>query len=78
VKFYITTALPIYDNGGQPVYTTLVLGANAYGIVDVDTTTMQMTYTNLDKLGRVKTIGWKAYFAVKRLYEPAIVRIESN
>lgn len=81
VKFYVTTALPIVPNGGtipQDVYITLVLGANAYGIVDVDSTTLQMTYTNLDKLGRVKTIGWRAYFACKRLYEPAIVRIESN
>jgi len=81
VKFYTTTTLPIVSNGGtipQDVYITLILGQNAYGIVDIDSTTMQMVYTNVDKLGRVKTIGWKAYFAVKRLYEPAIVRIESN
>lgn len=56
----------------------LVLGQNAYGIVDIDGNTLQTTFTNLDKLGRVKTVGWRAFFACKRLYEPAIVRIESN
>lgn len=81
VKFYVSTTLPIVDNGGTPsvpVYQTLVLGKDAYGIVDLDGTTLKMVQTNLDRLGRVKTLGWKAYFAVKRLYEPAIVRIESN
>ncbi len=81
VKFYVSTTLPIVDNGGTPsvpVYQTLVLGKDAYGIVDVDGTTLKMVQTNVDRLGRVKTLGWKAYFAVKRLYEPAIVRIESN
>jgi N4-gp56 family major capsid protein len=82
VKFYVSTTLPIVPNGNSTspadVYLTVVLGQNAYGIVDLDGNTLQMVQTNLDKLGRVKTIGWKAYFAVKRLYEPAIVRIESN
>ncbi len=81
VKFYVSTTLPIVSNGGTPsvpVYQTLVLGKDAYGIVDIDGTTLKMVQTNVDRLGRVKTLGWKAYFAVKRLYEPAIVRIESN
>ena len=39
---------------------------------------MGVVQTNVDRLGRVKTLGWKAYFAIKRLYEPAIVRVESN
>ncbi len=83
VKFFETTAMPILEGagGGDPasdVYQTLVFGMNAYGIIDIDGNTIQMTFTNVDKLGRVKTCGWKAYFACKRLYEPAIVRIESN
>lgn len=78
VKFYISTTLPIVDNNGINIYQTVVFGQNAYGVVDLDGNTMQFVQTNLDKLGRVKTIGWKAYFAAKRLYEPAIVRIESN
>jgi N4-gp56 family major capsid protein len=75
VRFIETTAMPILDGG---IYQTLVVGSIAYGIVDLDGNTLQTVYTNLDKLNRVKTVGWKAYFAVKRLYEPAIVRIESN
>ena len=79
VKFISTTALPIVKNAtNKDVYSTLVIGQSAYGIVDVDGNTLQTTFTNLDKLGRVKTVGWRAFFACKRLYEPAIVRIESN
>lgn len=74
VKFYTTTALAPTEG----IYETLVIGQNAYGLVDVDSKTLQVVYTNLDKLGRIKTVGWKAYFAAKRLYDPAIVRIESN
>ncbi len=74
VKFYTTTALAPTES----IYETLVIGQNAYGLVDVDSKTLQVVYTNLDKLGRVKTVGWKAYFTAKRLYDPAIVRIESN
>jgi len=82
VKFILSTAMPVIPNGNSTtpanVYQTIVVGSNAYGVVDLDGTTLQTTYTNLDKLGRVKTVGWKAYFAISRLYEPAIVRIESN
>ena len=81
VKFVVSTTAPVLEGAGgnsSDVYQTIVLGMNAYGVVDLDGTTLQMTYTNLDKLGRIKTIGWKAYFTAKRLYEPAIVRIESN
>jgi len=79
VKFISTTAVPIVKNSmGQDVYMTIVLGDNAYGVVDIDGNTLQTVYTNMDKLGRVKTVGWRAFYAVKRLYEPAIVRIESN
>ncbi len=81
VKFYFTTACPILPGeggGASDVYQTLVFGMDAYGVVDINGANMQMVSTNVDKLGRVKTIGWKAYFAAKRLYEPAIVRIESN
>jgi N4-gp56 family major capsid protein len=79
VKFVSTTAVPVVRNSmGQNVYLTLVLGDNAYGVVDIDGNTLRTVYTNIDKLGRVKTVGWRAFYAVKRLYEPAIVRIESN
>lgn len=82
-KIVISTTLPILtgQGGGTPasdVYQSILLGLNAYGVVDLNGNSIQMTYTNVDKLGRIKTIGWKSYFAVKRLYEPAIVRIESN
>ncbi len=78
VKFVETTKMPIVANAtGVNVYQTVIVGQNAYGLIDIDGNSIQMTFTNLDKLGRVKTIGWKAYFTAKRLYEPAILRIES-
>jgi N4-gp56 family major capsid protein len=82
VRFIETTAMPIVPNGNQDkpadVYLTLIVGSDAYGVIDLDGNTLQTVYSNLDKLGRVKTVGWKAYFATKRLYEPAIIRVESN
>jgi N4-gp56 family major capsid protein len=82
VRFIETTAMPIVPNGNTntpaDVYQTLVVGSNAYGVVDLDGNTLKTVFTNLEKLNRYKTVGWVAYFATKRLYEPAIVRIESN
>jgi len=82
VRIIETTAMSIVPNGNNTtpadVYQTIIVGANAYGIVDLDDNTLQTVYSNVDKMNRVKTVGWKAYFAVRRLYEPAIVRIESN
>lgn len=80
-KIITSTSLPIVSNGGTPskdVYLSVVFGSNAYGVVPPDSDSLKMTMTNIDKLGRIKTPGWKAYFTAKRLYEPAIVRIESN
>ena len=82
VKFIETTTVPTEvvtnsNNEQITVYKTVIFGQNAYGMVDINGRSVQMVYTNLDKLQRVKTVGWKAYFAAKRLYEPAIVRIET-
>jgi len=82
VKFIETTTVPtevVTNSNNQQitVYKTVIFGQNAYGMVDINGQSVQMVYTNLDKLQRVKTVGWKAYFAAKRLYEPAIVRIET-
>ena len=82
VKFIETTTVPTEvvtnsNNQQVTVYKTVIFGQNAYGMVDINGRSVQMVYTNLDKLQRVKTVGWKAYFAAKRLYEPAIVRIET-
>jgi len=82
VKFVETTVAPtetVTNSNNQQitVYKTVIFGQNAYGVVDVDGNSVQMVYTNLDRLQRVKTVGWKAYFAAKRLYEPAIVRLET-
>ncbi|KAA0257205.1 N4-gp56 family major capsid protein [Deferribacter autotrophicus] len=80
VKFIDTTLMPTFINAAATpitVYKTVIFGQNAYGIVDIDGQSVTMTYTNLDKLNRVKTVGWKAYFVAKRLYEDALIRIES-
>jgi len=82
VKFIVSTAMPIVPNGNSTtpanVYQTLVVGFNGYGLVDLDGNTVQTVYTNVDPLGRVKNVGWRAYFGCTILYQPAVVRIESN
>lgn len=80
-KIILSTTAPVLTGAGgnnSDVYQSVCFGMNAYGVVDIDGTTLQMYYTNVDKAGRVKTIGWKAYFTATRLYEQGIVRIESN
>lgn len=80
-KFYMTTALPIVQNGTifpKDVYFTLVFGKNAYGVVDIDHTTLKIDYLGMNEEGKADIIYCEAHFAVKRLDEKAIVRIESN
>ena len=66
---------------GSAVYATLFLGANAYGLVDIEGGGMehivkQRGYGN-DPLNQRSSVGWKCTFAAKRLIEEYILRAES-
>ena len=72
------------DNGaseGVTVYSTLILGADAYGVTEmeggIENIIKQKGYGN-DPLNQRSSVGWKAFKAAKRLVEEYMIRIESG
>lgn len=82
-----TTSSVIYpgDSGadGRDVYSTLVLGANAYGVTEVTGGGLQHIVKQLgsggtaDPLNQRATAGWKGTKTAERLVENYMIRIES-
>lgn len=76
---------PSYTEGGETLYkavfSTLVLGANAYGKTSVEGGGLQTIVKQLgagdDPLNQRATVGWKAIKTAERLVEQYMVRIES-
>ncbi len=67
---------------GRPVYSTLVLGDNAYGVTDPKGTLENITKPlgsagSADPLNQRSTMGWKSYHAAKILVNEYMVRIET-
>ena len=68
---------------GRDVYSTLVLGANAYGVTDVEGGGLKHIVKQLgsggtaDPLDQRATVGWKAIQTAVRLVEQYMVRIET-
>jgi len=68
---------------GRDVYSTLVLGANAYGVTELANGGLQYIAKQLgssgtaDALNQRATSGWKAAKTAERLVESNMVRIES-
>lgn len=67
--------------GGKPVFCTMVLGADAYGVTDiagggVEHIVKQKGYGN-DPLNQRSSIGWKGIKTAVRLVEEYMLRIES-
>ena len=69
--------------GGRDVYSTLVLGQNAYGVTSVEGGGLEHIIKQKDSGGTTdpldqrSTVGWKATKTAKRLVEQYMVRIES-
>lgn len=68
--------------GGKPVYSTLVIGDNAYGVTDPKGTLENITKPlgsagSADPLNQRSTMGWKSYHAAKILVNEYMVRIET-
>lgn len=69
---------------GRDVYSTLVLGANAYGVTDIDGGGLRHIVKQLgsggteDPLDQRATVGWKAFQTAERLVEQYMVRIETT
>ena len=81
VRFVETTEAKIFEGG---VYSTLVLGDNAYGVTEVEGGGLQHIVKQLgsagtaDALDQRATVGWKATKVAERLVEQFMVRIESK
>ncbi len=69
--------------GGADVYATLIFGANAYGVTEIEGGGLQTIIKQLgsagsaDPLDQRATVGWKATKTAAILSEPFLVRVES-
>lgn len=69
---------------GRDVYSTLIFGANAYGVTEIEGLGLEHIYKPLgsagaaDPLNQKATCGWKASKAAVRLVEEYMVRIETT
>ncbi len=86
VRFVETTEAKVWagaGNGGRAVYSTLILGDNAYGVTEISGGGLQHIVKQLgsagtgDPLDQRATAGWKATKVAERLVENYMVRIES-
>lgn len=86
VRFVETTEAKIFGkaaSGSKDVYSTLVLGANAYGVTEVTGGGLEHIVKQLgsggtsDPLNQRATAGWKGTKTAERLVENYMIRIES-
>ncbi len=86
VRFVETTEAKVFAKqgvGGIDVYSTLVIGDNAYGVVDITGGGLEHIVKQLgsagtaDPLNQRATAGWKATHATIRLVEAYMIRIET-
>ena len=85
IRFVESTEAKIFAKaaGEKDVYATLVLGANAYGVTEVEGGGLQHIVKQLgsagtaDPLNQRATVGWKAIKTAERLVEGFMIRIES-
>ena len=88
VRFVDSSEAKIFSGEGCPdglgVFSTLILGANAYGVTDITGGGLQHIVKQLgsagtaDPLNQRATAGWKAIKTAERLVEQFMVRIEST
>lgn len=87
VRFVETSEAKIFEGeglNGVDVYATLIIGADAYGVTEVEGGGLQHIVKQLgsagtaDPLNQRATAGWKATKAAVRLNEAYMVRIETT
>lgn len=83
IKFWVTDVAKVYTGGGASgidVYTILLFGQDAFGIVELSGQNLQTIYKPLgsagtsDPLNQQQTLGWKVTFGVKILQEAFMLR----
>lgn len=87
VRFVDTTEAKIFAGagaGGRSVYSTLIMGADAYGVTEITGGGLQQIVKQLgsagtaDPLDQRATAGWKAVKVAERLVESYMIRIETG
>lgn len=87
VRFHETTEAKVYMKGGKDnadVYSTLIIGANAYGVTEIEGGGLKTIVKQLgsggssDPLDQRATVGWKATKTAERLIEQYMIRIETG
>ncbi len=87
VRFVETTEAKVFEGEGADggnVYATLIIGADAYGVTEIEGGGLQHIVKQLgsagtgDPLNQRATAGWKATKAAVRLNEANMVRIETT
>ena len=84
VRFVETSEAKTYPTSTYTIYTTMVIGANAYGVNELEGGALKTIIKQLgsagtsDPLEQRATVGWKAYHAAERLVENYMIRIEST
>ena len=83
VRFVQTTEAKIYGMGDYGIFSTLFMGADAYGITDVEGGGLQIIVKQkgsagtADPLDQRSSVGWKAIRTAELLVPNYIVRVES-
>lgn len=81
VRFVETTNAKVTDKGGKMVYTTIVMGKDAYGIIDPAGGGLEMIVKDKAEAGgpleQYSTAGYKFETATKILYPERMVLVES-
>ena len=85
VRFVETSEAKIWKGTGCPaglaVFSTLILGAHAYGSTEIEGGGLEHIVKQLgygdDPLNQRASVGWKAHKSAERLVEQYMVRIES-
>ena len=87
VRFVETSEAKVFTgegSGGRDVYSTLILGADAYGVTEITGGGLQHIVKQLgsagtaDPLNQRATAGWKATKVAERLVEAYMIRIETT
>lgn len=86
VRFVETSEAKVFTgagSGGRDVYSTLIMGEDAYGVTEVSGGGLEHIVKQLgsagsgDPLNQRATVGWKTTLTAERLVEEYMVRIET-
>jgi N4-gp56 family major capsid protein len=87
IKFWVTDVAKVFTGAGASginVYSMLVFGQDAFGIVELSTGNLQTIYKPLgsagtsDPLNQQQTMGWKVTFGTKILQQAFMLRYECS